>query len=268
MGARVEIFDNPGQLGHALARHIADRLGTGDKPFVLGCPAGRTPRPTYWAFAQLAAEQQLDLSGLHIVMMDEFLRPGAAGYELCPEVAHYSCRGFGEREIRQAFNAGLSSERQIPRAHLHFPDPGSTVGYENEIEHLGGIDLFLLASGASDGHVAFNPPGTTLSQRTHVVALAEGTRADNLKTFPEFRGIAEVPTHGISVGPGTIVTWSRSAILILTGAHKAEAFRRIIGTGDYDSSWPATVIHACADAAIYAERPLSCQPNPPSSVLS
>ena len=37
--------------------------------------------------------------------------------------------------------------------------PADPEGYEQRLADAGGIDLFLLASGAGDGHVAFNPPG-------------------------------------------------------------------------------------------------------------
>ncbi len=43
---------------------------------------------------------------------------------------------------------------------LWYADPADPAAYDRRIAAAGGIDLFLLASGASDGHVAFNPPGS------------------------------------------------------------------------------------------------------------
>lgn len=253
MTAAVKIFEDAQAIGDRIAAEIVARINENPE-FVLGCPTGRSPHSTYRAFAHLAAGRQLDCSRLHLIMMDEFLQGGTAGWEYCPRNAHYSCRRFAEQEIRGAINANLPTPKQIPESHIHFPDPGNPAAYEHEIEELGGIDLFLIASGASDGHVAFNPPGTSLSQRTYITELALSTRRDNLATFPGFKNLQETPSHGITVGPGTITAWSRAAIMILAGAHKAEAFRRIAAAKNYEPSWPATVIHACSNAVIYADR--------------
>ena len=80
------------------------------------------------------------------------------------------------------------------------PDPADPEEYDKRIADVGGIDLFLLASGTSDGHVAFNPAGTPVGTRTRVVGLTEQTRRDNLTTFPTFGGLDEVPLYGVTVG--------------------------------------------------------------------
>lgn len=259
MSVPVTVFDDADTLGEAVAAEIAVRFRPGRR-FVLGCPGGRSPRTTYQAFARLGAERGLDLSDMHIVMMDEYLVAAPGGWRRCPETAHFSCGGFGHREIRRPFNAGLPAAKQIPPEHLHVPDPDDPAGYDNLIEKLGGIDLFLLASGASDGHVAFNPPGTPLSQRTHVVELALTTRRDNMATFPEFGCIEETPSHGITVGPGTIAHWSRAAIMILIGCDKAATFQRITRAGGYQPDWPATVVQACREPAVFADRAAAGDP--------
>lgn len=254
MSARLEIFDDADRLGEAVAVEIATKLETASGRLVLGCPAGRTPATAYEAFSRLIERRQLDLSKTHLVLMDEYVEPNGAAWRLCSQDAHYSCRRFAERHIRQAFNSGLAPERRIPASQVYVPDPDDPAAYEKRIERLGGVDLFLLASGTSDGHVAFNPPGTALSQRTHITALAATTRRDNMASFPAFRNFEETPSHGIGVGPGTIAQWSRAAILILIGEQKRAAFRRIVDANRYDPTWPATVVHACANAAIYADR--------------
>jgi glucosamine-6-phosphate deaminase len=260
---QLHTFPDDDALGGFAAEWILQRLlsARSDRgSMVLGCPSGRSPRSTYAALSRLAAARAIDLSTLHLVMMDEFVSPAGAGWSPCPADAHYSCRRFGEVEIRQNLNASLPPDRQVPAENLHLPDPNDPAGYEEMIVRLGGIDVFILASGASDGHVAFNPPGSTAEQRTRVVRLADATRRDNLATFPDFSSLADVPAWGVTVGPGTIVRASRSAVMILSGAAKAHAFQRIVAAQGYDPEWPSTVVNLCADAIIAADHAAAGQP--------
>lgn len=252
----TRIFPTDDALGLHASTWILQRLLRAQERFghmVLGCPSGRSPRSTYAALAQSAAKRGIDLSRLHIVMMDEFVAPDGKGWALCPADAHFSCARFGEVEIRRQLNDVLPVEHQVPLENLHVPDPNNPAEYESLIDRLGGIDVFILASGASDGHVAFNPPGSTADLLTRVVRLAETTRQDNLATFPDFSCLEAVPYWGVTVGPGTIARASRSAIMILSGPAKAHAYRRITSSQAYESDWPATVINLCADAAIFSD---------------
>ena len=111
-----------------------------------------------------------------------------------------------------------------------------------------------MASGASDGHVAFNPPGTEKSARTRIVRIADETRQDNLGTFPDFKDITEVPKYGVTVGPETMVDVSAIAIMELVGSHKNKAFERISSATKYESDWPATIVRECKDYYILADK--------------
>jgi glucosamine-6-phosphate deaminase len=223
MPAEVCLFEDEEQLGAALAREIVELT-----PSLLGCPGGRSLVSTYRAL------RGADLSRTTIVMMDEYV-------PVPPPSAHYSCRGFAQREIAEPL--GFSEDR------LWFPDPDDPAAYDERISAAGGIDLFLLASGASDGHVAFLPPGSPRDGRTSVVRLAESTRRDNLATFPEFESADEVPEHGVSVGLGTIGD-ARRLRLVLHGEDKRTAIERLLALDRFDPSWPASIVHDHPDAQI------------------
>ena len=214
--AEVRRFANPEELGRALAAEIVAR-----QPNLLGCPGGRSLRSTYRhlpAFAETT-----------IVMMDEYL-------PVPPTSAHYSCRGFAEREL--------------PRAReIWTPDPDDPPAYDDRIAEAGGIDVFLLASGASDGHVAMLGPGSSRDGRTSVVPLAESTRRDNLATFPEFTSLGEVPTQGISVGLATIAD-ARALRMVIHGEDKRGAIDRLLAYDGFAPEWPASIIHDHDDAEI------------------
>jgi glucosamine-6-phosphate deaminase len=162
-----------------------------------------------------------------------------------PPDAHYCCRGFARRELARPL--GLRDEQ------VWLPDPDDPEAYDARIVALGGIDLFLLASGASDGHVAFVAPGSPRNGRTAVVALAESTRRDNLATFPQFRSLDDVPAAGVSVGLGTILT-AETLRLVLTGAAKRAATERLLALDAFDPEWPASIVHDHPDAEIWVDR--------------
>ncbi|MBB6095441.1 glucosamine-6-phosphate deaminase [Povalibacter uvarum] len=252
----VSVLASDIDVGEAAADIVlaAHQQATAERrAFVLGCPAGRTPRSTYAALARRVAAAQVDLSNTRIVMMDEYVEHSTGDWRWCPSHAHYSCRGFAERELRSVINAGLPVSKQIPAHAVHTPEPERPEEYERLIEALGGIDVFLLATGASDGHVAFNPPGTSLGSVTRVVELAPTTRSDNVGTFPRFSSGDEVPRHGVSVGLGTIVRLSRRTLLLICGPSKRASFRRVMSSGGFDASWPATVIWTCVHGEVLAD---------------
>ena len=193
-GIPVNVFASPDVAGSYAADEVLMRLELGRHTrghMTLGCPGGRSLRTTYAALARLAAVRSTDLRDLHILMMDEYVLRDGSRWALCPADAHYSCLRFGEVEIRQVLNAGLPAGSHIPARNVHVPDPNAPDTYEALIERLGGIDLFLLASGATDGHVAFNPRGCAADARTRVVELSDDTRRDNLGTFPQFGEISQ-----------------------------------------------------------------------------
>src|SRR4051794_40098053 len=237
MPAEVRVFADPEELGERLADEILAAYERSDgRSFLLGCPGGRSLPSTYCALAA----RRSPLDRLIVVMMDEYLVDG----EAAPTDAHYSCRRFARDEL--AGPLGLAGEQ------VWLPDPSAPASYDERIAAAGGIDLFLLASGASDGHVAFLPPGSPRDGRTSVVRLADSTRHDNLETFPAFGSVDEVPRLGVSVGLATISA-ARSLRLVLHGAHKREPTRRLLELDRFDAAWPASVVHDHPDAQIWAD---------------
>lgn len=256
MNRQLRVFADEDELGHCVAREIVQGLETAladGRFFLVGAPSGRTPRSTYRALASVLRERaELDLSRLVIVMMDDYVvpDPDTGLLRRVPVELPYSCEGFGRREIFDAINAGRD-DAGMPVANLWFPDASDPAAYDARIEASGGIDFFILATGKSDGHVAFNPPGSDISSHTRIVDLPLETRTDNLVTFPAFESIAEVPRQGVTVGLATIRT-SRRAVMLLVGADKSAAASRLLAVDHYIPEWPSTIVHECADYDIYA----------------
>lgn len=258
MNIAPEILDTADDVGRAAALQIADAIQAASdagRNFVLGCPSGRSPIATYQHLAELVAERSLDLSRVVVALMDEYVEKIDSGYRLIDAALPHSCVGFGRRQIIDHLNAAATAGHRIPDANLWYPDAQAPAGsYDRKLAEAGGIDIFLLASGASDGHVALNPVGADADTVTRVVALGDDTRRDNLGTFPTLRGLDEAPRFGVTVGIGTIRKLSRSAIMVVTGEHKSATVRRLADADAYEPDWPATVLTQCASARFLVDR--------------
>ena len=254
--AKLHLFETAEEIG----LHLADRLlreiqraRESGRRFVLGCPTGRTPRPTYAALVRRLSTEPQDLSHVVLVMMDEYLVEQSGELEYASDQMPWSCHYIARDEIFDQLNKSVPREFGLPQGSIWFPDASHPEAYDARIASVGGIDLFILASGASDGHVAFNPPGSPRDSRTRIIALSEQTRRDNLQTFPAFGALESVPRHGVSVGITTI-TAARNAVMVLTGESKRDSLSRILKADRYDPQWPATVVHEFTSGEILADR--------------
>ncbi len=247
----LRVLSSPEAIGETVAERLLARIAEArrvEQRFLLGCPTGRTPRPIYAAMARRLAAAPQDLSSLVLVMMDEYLVPNDsrenAALDYPPADRPWSCHHFAQAEMAEPWNRALPAVYRLRDDALWFPDPRDPAAYDRQIADAGGVDLFLLASGGSDGHVAFNPPGSLRASRTRIIPLADDTRRDNLQTFPTFGTLAVVPYHGVSVGIATIAA-AREAVMVVWGAGKRLTLARMVGAERYDPDWPATVIHEC-----------------------
>ncbi|MBK94733.1 MAG: glucosamine-6-phosphate deaminase [Planctomycetaceae bacterium] len=124
--------------------------------------------------------------------------------------------------------------------------------YEDRITEAGGIDLQILGIG-SDGHIAFNEPGTALGSRTHITELDHQTIDDNARFF---QSKAEVPRRAITMGVATIMD-ARKIILLATGEHKATAIRDAIA-GPVSSECTASALQQHPDVTFYLDSAAAC----------
>ncbi|MCX7522980.1 6-phosphogluconolactonase [Microbacterium sp. STN6] len=252
------VFADADALGGAVADEIVSGLAAAvrdGRDYLLGAPSGRTPRSTYTALAaRIAAHPDLDLGRLKLVMMDDYVVTDDEGSPRRVSARlPYSCERFARDEILAALNAA-AERSSIPESNLWFPDPEDPAAYDEAIEQSGGIDFFILATGASDGHVAFNPPGSSRDSRTRVVTLSRETRRDNMQTFhPHFARLEDVPRFGITVGIDTISRFSRRAVMLAVGEGKRPAVARLLEADGYDPTWPATIVFECKDYDIFVD---------------
>jgi glucosamine-6-phosphate deaminase len=194
------------------AKFVADLVRK--KPHcVLGLATGSTPLPTYRELIRMHKEEGLDFSQVTTFNLDEYV----------------GLSSIHPQSYRQFMQVNLFDQININLSHTNVPD-GRALDFENHcrqyeqrIHDAGGIDLQILGIG-SDGHIAFNEPGSSLGSRTRLKTLTSETIRDNARFFG---GEEKVPRLAVTMGVGTILE-SRRCILLAFGPHKAAAIRATV----------------------------------------
>jgi len=249
----IKVFLNDDLLAKHLALRILKQLKRKNK-LILGCPGGRSLKKTYFYIGRLSTKLNIGLNNLTIVMMDEYVDKKKGKYCLVNPKSHYSCVRFSQQIIKRLFNYKKNKKNELKKENILFPPIDFPKAYDKKINKIGGIDVFLLASGASDGHVAFNNIYSKLNQGTHITKLSKKTREDNMKTFPQFKKLSEVPKYGLTVGLKTIYSLSKQGILVLSGKEKKRAYQKINSLKKFDRDWPASIIYKCKKNSIYVDK--------------
>lgn len=192
---------------------------------VIGLATGSSPLPAYQQLiARHRAGTAPSYGAVRWFLLDEYVG--------LPQGHPQSYRATIARELTDEL--GVSD--------VHAPDaspeglPTAGRRYEHELAEAGGVDLQVLGIG-SDGHLAFNEPGSSLTSRTRIKTLTEQTRADNARFF---ESSDEVPTHVLTQGLGTILD-ARHLVVIATGEAKAAAVAAAV-EGPLSASCPASVL--------------------------
>ncbi len=193
---------------------------------VLGLATGSSPLPVYDELAARCAAGELSLAQASAFLLDEYLGL-PAGHP---------------QSYREVIQRELVARVDLDASRVHAPDGAAAdvaaacTAYERTIEEAGGVDLQLLGIG-TDGHLAFNEPGSSLASRTRVKTLTAQTRSDNARFFDDAE---QVPRHVITQGLGTIRA-ARHLVLLASGEGKAAAVAAAV-EGPVSASCPASVL--------------------------
>lgn len=218
---RVIIQKDYGKLSQWAANYIVKQIRefepTADQPFVLGLPTGSTPIGTYKALIEHYKAGRVSFKHVVTFNMDEYVG--------LPESHPESYHSF---MFKNFFDHIDIPKDQINILNGNAKDlEAECESYEDKIDELGGIELFLGGVGA-DGHIAFNEPSSSLSSRTRIKTLTEDTRIANSRFFGGDAGA--VPKQALTVGVGTVM--DAGEVLILANGHsKARALQKVIEEG-------------------------------------
>ena len=232
----VFVYQKYEEISQAAAQVVADTINR--KPnTVLGLATGSTPLGLYKELARMHKEEGLDFSHVRTFNLDEYvgLSPDH------PQSYHY----FMHENLFKHIN--------IEPQNVHVPS-GTTKNYqafcewyEERIEECGGIDIQVLGIG-SDGHIAFNEPGSSLGSRTRIKTLSKETIEDNARFFDKKE---DVPIYAITMGVGTVLE-ARKVILLANGANKAQAIADAI-EGPVSCMCTASVLQLHPDSSLFID---------------
>ena len=205
------------------------------KDCVLGLATGSTPEGVYANLIKANQEGKVSFKDVTTFNLDEYV-----GLE---ETHPQSYRYF--------MNDHLFLHVDIDLNRTHVPgnkgDENDLSVYDENIAKCGGIDLQLLGIG-SNGHIAFNEPGTPFDSLTHIVTLKESTIKDNSRFF---NSIDEVPTSSITMGLKSIMN-AKKIILMAFGKNKAQAICTMF-TKEPNIDLPASILQNNNDVIIYCD---------------
>ena len=206
---------------------------------VLGLATGSTPLALYKELIRMHRDEGLNFQHVTTFNLDEYVG-------LPPE---------HDQSYRYFMNENLFKHINVPIQNTHVPS-GTTDNYaafcqwyEDRIEQCGGIDIQILGIG-SDGHIAFNEPGSSLASRTRIKTLAEPTINDNARFFDRKE---DVPIYAVTMGVGTILEADR-LLLVANGENKASAVADAV-EGPVSSLCTASALQLHPDATVVLDTP-------------
>lgn len=236
---KVIIGDNE-KLSKLISEEFIKQVN--EKPnSVLGLATGTSPLQVYANLIKANKEGRVSFKDVVTFNLDEYI-----GLE-----------GTHHQSYRYFMNVNLFDHIDIKKENTHvLLGVGDYLTfmnqYDSEIAKYGGIDLQILGIG-SDGHIAFNEPGTPFSSLTHITELAESTIVDNSRLF---NNISEVPTKAVTMGLQSIMN-AKKIVLIATGKNKAKAIYNLL-KGPMTEEVPCSILQKHPDCTIYVDEDAYC----------
>ena len=204
---------------------------------VLGLATGSTPVLMYAEMAKAVKAKKVSYKQVKSWNLDEY----------------YGLAGTHDQSYRYFMNENLFKKIDIQLKNTHVLNGlakdwrKEVKAYEAAIAKAGGIDLQVLGIG-SDGHIAFNEPGSSLTSRTRIVSLTPQTIKDNARFFKK---AADVPKQALSMGVGTIME-ARRIVLLAFGANKADAVKGMV-EGGVSQFCTASALQMHPDAWVFCD---------------
>ena len=208
---------------------------------VLGLATGSTPLGLYARMVKDHKDNGTSYKDIKSFNLDEYV-----GLPITHPESYYAF-----------MHKNLFDQIDIPEENTHVPsglgeDLEAQAKRYDEMIDACPVDIQLLGIG-SDGHIAFNEPGTAFDSGTHVTDLAESTIKDNCRFFDN--DMNKVPTQAVTQGIGTIMK-AKNILLIATGSNKAQAVKDML-EGEIDISCPASVLQKHDNVTVIIDEPAS-----------
>jgi glucosamine-6-phosphate deaminase len=208
----------------------------GNPNAVLGLATGSTPIGLYKKMAEDHRENGTSYANCRAVNLDEYVGLGAES----------------DQSYVYFMRENLFKHIDIKLENTHIEN-GKAEDKEAECERYNKLldelrqDIQVLGIG-SNGHIAFNEPGTPFDSVTHIVDLAESTIKDNSRLF---NSIDEVPRQAFTMGLTNIMN-AKKILILANGAGKAYAIGELVN-GEIREEVPATILRNHPDCILICD---------------
>jgi galactosamine-6-phosphate isomerase len=222
-------------LATEAAQYIAKSINQHEAgQYVLCVATGQSPLLTY---AQLVQMRNLfDTQRLTLVKLDEW--QGLSSDHPA------SCEHYLQQHLVRPL--GIPPEQYIS-FQGEAPEPEAEMErVKSQLEELGRIDLCVLGIGLN-GHLGLNEPAPALMPFCHLSTLSPQTASHSM-----LAGVEPPVRYGYTLGIAQLLQ-ARSIMLLISGAHKREAVRRLMEkkiSTDFPASllWLHPQVHLFIDA--------------------
>ena len=126
----------------------------------------------------------------------------------------------------------------------YFPSEKNYRNYDVMIQRFP-IDIQILGIG-TNGHIAFNEPGTPRDSLTRKVKLTQNTIQDNSRFFDS---MDDVPTHAYTMGIESIMR-AKQIYLLANGKHKKDILEKAC-YGEVTSDIPASYLQEHKNVKVF-----------------
>lgn len=234
---KITVCENADVFDRTAALYIISQVLK--KPDSTLCLAtGNTTLNMYAQTADLQKKLAVDFSCCKTCNLDEYAALAADDPK--------SCRYRINEILLQKINIKMENT-YVPNG-LTVPPEKELNAFAEKIDAFGGIDLAVLSIG-SNGHIAFNEPGTSFDSDFRIAPISDNTKKDKAVMFG---GQDKVPKFGITMGIRNIMM-SREILLVAKGKSKAEIIKSIVN-GPLTTDVPATVVRLHPNLTVLADK--------------
>ena len=233
---KICIVKDYAELSH-MAFTIMKEVVRANPRAVLGLATGTTPIGLYDEMARDFTENGTSYKQVRTINLDE--------YEGLPGTHPQSYRYFMDKYLFERIDIIHQNTHVINGA---APNAQAECARINGLLGLMPRDIQLLGIG-SNGHIAFNEPGTPFGSTTHLVDLAESTIRDNARLFGDE---SLVPRRAFTLGLKNIMN-AKKILVLATGENKANAVWGMV-KGEVTEALPASILQLHPDCTLICDR--------------
>lgn len=223
------IINKKAKLDKLAAQEIINLVNENPKA-VLGLATGSSPIGLYEELIKDHKANKTNYKKVTTFNLDEYI-----GIPIDHEQSYHT---FMYETLFKHLNINLKN--------TNFPKQDDPASYTKLLEKKP-VDLQILGIG-SNGHIAFNEPGTSFDSTTQYVDLAESTIKDNSRFFDS---IDDVPKRAVTMGLKDIMM-AKKVILLAFGKNKAEAINTLVN-GKKSEDCPATILQDHPNLTLYLD---------------